>query len=85
VLPALHRLHRFPPGEFVMAITVEAVYGVLKPSQPLPLQEQQRVEVSITPKTSWVDETAGIIGWTGSREELRNFALDPEFDPEQSA
>ena len=70
-----------------MAIIVEAVYenGVLKPSQPLPLKEQQRVEVSITPKTSWVDETAGIIGWTGSHEELRNFALDPEIDPEESA
>jgi hypothetical protein len=31
-----------------------------------------------------VDETAGIIGWAGSPEELRYFALDPELDPEES-
>jgi len=70
-----------------MAITVEAVYenGVLKPSAPLPLKEQERVEVIIKPKTNWVQETAGIIGWTGSHEELREFALDPEMDPEESA
>lgn len=32
-----------------MAITVEAVYenGVLKPAQPLPLQEHERVTVSV--------------------------------------
>ena len=70
-----------------MAITIEATYenGVLKPSQPLPLKEQERVEITITPKTNWVEETAGIIGWTGSHEELRYFALDPELDPEESA
>jgi len=42
--------------------------GVLKPVQPLPLKEQERVELVIKPKSSWVEETAGIIGWTGSRE-----------------
>ena len=70
-----------------MAITIEATYenGVLKPSQPLPLKERETVEVVIRPKRSWVDETAGIIGWTGSHEELRHFALDPELDPEETA
>ena len=70
-----------------MDITIDAVYenGVLKPSQPLPLKERERVEVTIKPKTSWVEETAGIIGWTGSHEELRYFALDTELDPEESA
>ena len=70
-----------------MAITIEATYenGVLKPSQPLPLKEQERVQVIIKPKNSWVEETAGIIGWTGSSEELRSFALDPDMDPEESA
>lgn len=70
-----------------MSITVEAIYenGVLKPTQPLPLKEQERVEVVIKPKGSWVEETAGLIGWTGSHEELRYFALDPELDPEESA
>ena len=70
-----------------MAITIEATYenGVLKPSHPLPLKEHERVEVIIKPKGSWVDETAGIIGWQGSPDELRQFALDPELDPEEAA
>ncbi|HKB01788.1 MAG TPA: antitoxin family protein [Gemmataceae bacterium] len=70
-----------------MTLTVEATYenGVLKPTEPLPLKEHQKVQVTIQPTTDWVEETAGIIGWTGSREELRHFALDPELDPEESA
>lgn len=70
-----------------MAIIVEAVYenGVLKPVQPLPLKDHEQVELTITSKRSWVEETAGIMGWKGSHEELRYFALDPELDPEESA
>lgn len=70
-----------------MPITIEATYenGVLRLSQPLPLKECEKVEVVITPKRNWVEETAGIIGWTGSHEELRKIALDPEWDPEESA
>lgn len=34
-----------------MALTIEAVYenGVLKPTQPLPFQEQQRVTITVEP------------------------------------
>jgi predicted DNA-binding antitoxin AbrB/MazE fold protein len=69
-----------------MTITVEAVYenGVLKPIERLPLAEHEKVQVTIQPKSNWVQETAGILGWTGTHEELRQFALDPEFDPEES-
>lgn len=65
-----------------MSITVEAIYenGVLKPAQPLPLREQERVQITIQSKTSWVDETYGIIGWKGSAELAERFALDPELD-----
>ncbi|HXG10595.1 MAG TPA: antitoxin family protein [Gemmataceae bacterium] len=65
-----------------MAITVEATYenGVLKPAQPLPLRERQRVRVSIQPATNWVEETYGICGWKGSAEEAERFATDPELD-----
>jgi predicted DNA-binding antitoxin AbrB/MazE fold protein len=69
-----------------MAITVEAVYenGVLKPAQPLPLKEHETVQVTIQPKTNWVEQTYGICGWTGDPEELRRLALHPELDlPEQ--
>jgi predicted DNA-binding antitoxin AbrB/MazE fold protein len=54
-----------------MAFTIDAVYanGVLKPARPLPFPEQARVEVTVCAKTNWVQETAGIIGWTGDPEE----------------
>jgi predicted DNA-binding antitoxin AbrB/MazE fold protein len=70
-----------------MSITVDATYenGVLKPSRPLPLKEHERVEIIIKPKRGWVEETAGLLGWTGSHEELRQLALDPELDPEEGA
>jgi predicted DNA-binding antitoxin AbrB/MazE fold protein len=73
-----------------MALTVEAIYenSLLKPAQPLPLNEQERVQVTIRPKTSWVQETFGICGWKGSRKEADRFAADPELDfpppPEES-
>ena len=73
-----------------MPLTVEAIYenGVLKPVQPLPLKEQERVQVTIVPTTSWVQETYGICGWRGSAEEADRFATDPELDfpspPEES-
>jgi len=37
---------------FAMAITVEAVYenGVLKPAQPLPLREHEKVRVTVEQK-----------------------------------
>jgi predicted DNA-binding antitoxin AbrB/MazE fold protein len=70
-----------------MAVTVEAVYedGVLKPVQPLPFREHEKVQITVHPPSNWVQETAGMMGWTGSHEELRYFALDPELDPEESA
>lgn len=70
-----------------MTITVEAVYenGVLKPVEPLPLKEQQRVQVTVQPSPNWVKETAGMIKWTGSHEALRRLAEDVEFDPQEDA
>jgi len=68
-----------------MALTVEATYenGLLRPAQPLPLKEHEQVEVTIRPKVNWVQKTRGILGWTGSPEELRRLALHPDFDLEQ--
>ena len=70
-----------------MTITIDAIYenGVLRPVEPLALKEQQQVRVTIEPSTSWVDRTAGMIGWKGSSEELEYFALDPELDPQEGA
>jgi predicted DNA-binding antitoxin AbrB/MazE fold protein len=65
-----------------MTLTVEAIYenGCLKPAQPLPLQERQRVRIIIQPVTTWVEETYGLCGWRGSVEEAERFATDPELD-----
>jgi predicted DNA-binding antitoxin AbrB/MazE fold protein len=64
-----------------MAITIEAVYenGVLKPVQPLPLKEQQRVQVTVRVKPSAARESAGMLRWRGDWETLRRLAEEDEF------
>ncbi|HJT78031.1 MAG TPA: antitoxin family protein [Gemmataceae bacterium] len=70
-----------------MALTIEAIYenGVLKPSGPLPLKEHERVRVTVHASGNWVQETAGMIRWTGDHETLRRLAEDAEFDPQEGA
>ncbi len=53
-----------------MSITIEATYenGVLKPAQPLPLKEQEQVQVTIHRPNSLADRTYGMIGWSGVAE-----------------
>jgi predicted DNA-binding antitoxin AbrB/MazE fold protein len=64
-----------------MTITVEAIYenGVLKPVKPLPLNEQQKVHVTVEIGMSPLLEAHGIMGWKGDAETLRRIAEDPEF------
>ena len=66
-----------------MAITIEAVYenGVLKPAQPLPLQEHEKVQITVRPTVSRVRQTVGLIGWTGTQEDADFVALSAELDP----
>lgn len=68
-------------------ILIEAVYeaGVLKPDRPLPLNEHQRVQISLLPAVNLVRATAGILGWKGDSETLERIALDPEFGAEESS
>lgn len=70
-----------------MAFTVEAVYenGVLKPSEPLPFKEHEKVQVTVKPATSRVRQSAGLMGWTGSQEDADFVALSPDLDPQESA
>jgi predicted DNA-binding antitoxin AbrB/MazE fold protein len=71
-----------------MTLTVQATYenGVLKPAEPLPLKEHEKVELVIrTPAAiqaavEAVRRSYGLIGWTGDAETVRRIALDPEFD-----
>jgi predicted DNA-binding antitoxin AbrB/MazE fold protein len=64
-----------------MAITVEAVYlsGVLKPLQPLPLKDHEKVRLIIQPGATAAERTAGMLKWTGSHVDLRQVAEDDQF------
>ena len=64
-----------------MSIVVEAVYqnGVLRPAEPLPLKENETVQLTVETEVSWARRTAGLIRWTGDAETLERIALDPEF------
>ncbi len=65
-----------------MPVTVEAIYenGALKLSQPLPLREHQRVQVTVHIGPTLAERTAGMMGWTGSSEAADDFAMSPELD-----
>ena len=65
-----------------MNLTIEATYenGVLKPAEPLPLSEHERVQVVIRSRTSRARQTAGLMGWTGSAELAEQFAMSPELE-----
>src|SRR5437870_1748460 len=60
----------------LMTITIEAIYenGVLKPAQPLPLQDHEKVRITIEPDLTWAERTAGMLRWTGDPGVLRRIA-----------
>ena len=64
-----------------MTFTIRATYenGVLKPEQPLPLKDHEKVEVTIQAEGGWAQRTYGMMGWTGDSETLRRIAEDPDF------
>jgi predicted DNA-binding antitoxin AbrB/MazE fold protein len=81
----------------IMSIIIEAIYedGVLKPSEPLPLQEHAKVRVtieapeqegvraSVEAAVEAVRRSHGLIPWSGDLETLDRLAIDPEFDPQE--
>lgn len=69
-----------------MPLTFEAVYenGVLKPAQPLPLREHEKVRITVEQSGSPLLAAYGIMGWTGDAETLERIALDAEFLPEEA-
>ena len=66
-----------------MALAIEAIYenGVLKTTQPLPLKEHERVQITIQATTSPLLKAYGIMEFTGTAEEADYFALSPDLDP----
>ena len=63
-----------------MTITVEAVYenGVLKPAEPLPLKEHEKVRITLEPTLTWAERTAGMMGWKGDHETLERILAEAE-------
>lgn len=68
-----------------MAITVEAVYenGVLKPSEPLPWKDGERVRVAVSGLDSPILKAYGIMGWKGTSEELDRLLAEIESDEDE--
>jgi predicted DNA-binding antitoxin AbrB/MazE fold protein len=63
-------------------ITVDATFenGALKPLQPLPLQEHDRVRITVQMPADRVRQSQGLIGWKGAAEVVERVALDPLED-----
>ncbi len=70
-----------------MSLEIEAVYesGVLKPDQPLPLHDSERVRVTVHVPTRAPRKGFGLVPWTGSVEELDYLIYDVENDPLEPA
>ncbi len=69
-----------------MSLEVEATYenGVLKLDTPLPLQEHERVTVSVWPHTNRIWQRPEALKWTGDPEVLRKIAEgDDELYPSE--
>jgi len=73
-----------------MPITVDAIYenGVLKPAQPLPLKEHEKVQITVhvnsevQPAIDAVQRSYGLLGWKGDHETLERILAEAE-EPEE--
>jgi predicted DNA-binding antitoxin AbrB/MazE fold protein len=68
-------------GGSAMTLMVEAVYenGLLKPAQPLPLKEHEKVRLAVIRESSVAEQTYGLLGWTGDAAPLERLLLAPEI------
>jgi predicted DNA-binding antitoxin AbrB/MazE fold protein len=72
-------------GVSAVAITVEAVYenGVLRPSEPLPWKDGERVCIAVSSLDSPLLRAYGIMGFKGTAEEAEYLAMHPDLLPEE--
>jgi predicted DNA-binding antitoxin AbrB/MazE fold protein len=68
-----------------MAINFEAIYenGVLKPSEPLPWKDGEKVRIAVSSLDSPILKAYGIMGFKGTAEEAEYLALHPDLLPEE--
>lgn len=64
----------------MQGVEIEAVYehGTLKLSRELPLQEGQKVTITIHPSGSAVERLYGMLRWNGDPEEFDRWLNDPD-------
>ncbi len=65
-----------------MTLTVEAIYenGVLRPAQPLPLKDREKVQLSVHRVSSIADQSYGMIGWSGDADTFDRLLEESETD-----
>jgi predicted DNA-binding antitoxin AbrB/MazE fold protein len=65
-----------------MSITVEATFenGVLRPLQPLPFAEHQKLTITVRPAATVAADRYGLLGWQVDPEVLRQVAMDPDLE-----
>jgi predicted DNA-binding antitoxin AbrB/MazE fold protein len=71
-----------------MTLTVQATYenGVLKPTEPLPLKEHEKVQVTlhtaatIQAAVEAVQRSYGLLGWTGTTAAFDRLLQESEHD-----
>jgi predicted DNA-binding antitoxin AbrB/MazE fold protein len=67
-----------------MTIQVEATYenGTLKLDQPLPLKDHEKVHITVRTNADFqesaVERSYGLLGWTGTHEELEQILAEAE-------
>jgi predicted DNA-binding antitoxin AbrB/MazE fold protein len=68
-----------------MAFTVEAIYenGVLKPMEPLPWKDGERVRLAVSSLDSPILKAYGLMGFKGTAEEAEYLAMHPDLLPEE--
>lgn len=64
-------------------LEIDAIYerGLLKLPRELPLQEGQKVTITIHPSDTAVKRLVGLVPWHGSREDLDLLILSEDNDP----
>jgi predicted DNA-binding antitoxin AbrB/MazE fold protein len=63
-----------------VTITIEAIYenGILKLERPLPLQEHEKVQVTVVRHLSLAEQCYGLIGWKGDADTFDRIVAETE-------
>jgi predicted DNA-binding antitoxin AbrB/MazE fold protein len=64
-----------------MPLEIDAIYenGMLRPERDLPLENGQRVRLTIESRGGHARSSYGLMGWKGDPAVIEQVAIDPEF------